>query len=80
VSGSRSGINHFSIWEFISSQTNNRYTSSKPPYVVHIEFKENMGNIGNLHPMKLGKMLANSFSFIKPAAHDACFPAGLLAF
>jgi len=63
--GSYSAINHFSRLDFINSQTNNRYTPSNlPPYVVHIESKENMGNIGNLHPMKLGKLLANEFSFI----------------
>jgi len=35
-----------------------------PDQKSHVESKENTGNIGNLHPMKLGKMLAGSFSFI----------------
>jgi len=58
-------INQFSRLDFINSQINNRYNHSNiPPYVVHIESKINTGNIGNLHPMKLDKMLANGFSFI----------------
>jgi len=63
--GSHPDINQFSRLEFISSQINNHYSASNLPfYVVHIGSKKNMGNIGNLHPMKLGKLLANSFSFI----------------
>jgi len=62
--GSHPGINQFSRLEFISSQINRYSASNLPPYVVHIESKESMDNIGNLHPMKLGKLLTNSFSFI----------------
>jgi len=32
--------------------------------VVHIEFKNNNENLGNIHPMKVGKYLAKNFSFI----------------
>jgi len=64
VDGSHAGTNQYSRLAFINNQTNNRYAPSNlPPYIVHTESKESMGNIGNLHPMKLDKLFANS-SFI----------------
>jgi len=50
--------------EFIKSQKNNRYLASNhPPYLVHIESID--GNIGNVHPMSLGKALADHFPTIQ---------------
>jgi len=41
----------------------NRYGSSNhPPYLVHIETLED--NIGNVHPMRIGKALADHFPTI----------------
>jgi len=41
----------------------NRYTTSNlPPFVVHIESKSESNNLGNLHLMKLGKLLEDRFS------------------
>jgi len=52
-------------WEFIKNQTSNRYSPSNlPPYIVHIEANPSVGNLGNLHPMKLGKILAEKVSFV----------------
>jgi len=49
--------------EFINSQKNNRYSASNhPPFLVHIESTD--GNIGNVHPMSLGKALADHFPTI----------------
>jgi len=49
--------------DFIKSQKLNKYSSSNcPPYLVHVESLE--GNIGNFHPMSLGKALADSFPAI----------------
>jgi len=46
--------------EYIKSQRNNRYTSVIcSPYLESID-----GNIGNLHPMSLGKALAEVFPAI----------------
>jgi len=48
---------------FINSQKSNKYIASNcPPYLVHVESLE--GNLGNLHPMSLGKALADSFPAI----------------
>jgi len=50
--------------EFINSQKNNRYTASNhPPLLVHIESMD--GNIGNVHPMSLGKVLADYFPTVQ---------------
>jgi len=39
-----------------------RYSASNlPPFIVHIESKSDSENLGNLHPMKLGKLLAGRF-------------------
>jgi len=49
--------------EYIDSQRGNRYSSSICPlYLVHVESLD--GNIGNLHPMSLGKTLADIFPAI----------------
>jgi len=41
----------------------NRYFASNlPSFVVHIESKSEFENLGNLHLMKLGKLLAGKFS------------------
>jgi len=48
---------------FINFQKPNKYiVSNCPPYLVHVKSLE--GNIGNLHPMSLGKALADSFPAI----------------
>jgi len=50
--------------DFINSQKINRYSSSNhSPFLVHIESLD--GNIGNVHPMKLGKILADYFPAIQ---------------
>jgi len=50
--------------EFINAQRDNRYTSSNhPPYLVHVESMD--GNIGNVHPMRLGKTLIEHFPSIQ---------------
>jgi len=50
--------------EFINSQKNTRYSSSNYPlYLVHIETIDD--NIGNVHPMRLGKVLAEHFPAIQ---------------
>jgi len=50
--------------DFIKSQKKNRYTSSNyPPFLVHVDSMD--GNIGNVHPMRLGKALADHFSSIR---------------
>jgi len=59
-------INQFSRLDFINSQLMNRYSASDlAPFVVHIESKSESENVGNLHPMKLGKLLADKFSFYR---------------
>jgi len=53
-----------SRWEFIKSQKKNKYSSSNhPPFLVHVESTD--GNIGNVHPMRIGKALADHFSSIR---------------
>jgi len=48
---------------FINSQRNNRYSASNSkPFLVHIESADS--NIGNVHPMRLGKVLADHFPTI----------------
>jgi len=50
-------------WEFVNSQKKNKYSASNcPPFLVHVESKD--GNIGNVHPMRLGKALADYFPTI----------------
>jgi len=50
--------------EFIKSQKKNRYTpSNHPPFLVHVESTD--GNIGNVHPMRLGKTLTEHFPSIQ---------------
>jgi len=49
--------------DYIKFQRNNRYSSSNcPPYLVHVESLD--CNIGNFHPMNLGKVLAEIFPAI----------------
>jgi len=41
----------------------NRYSASNlPPFVLHIKSKSKSENLGNLHSMKLGKVLAGKFT------------------
>jgi len=48
---------------YINSQRSNKYSSSNyPPYLVYVESLD--GNVGNFHPMRLGKALADSFPAI----------------
>jgi len=58
-------LNSYSRVEFIKNQRKNRYSSlNLPPYIVHIKSKNNDENLENIHPMKVGKILAKNFSFI----------------
>jgi len=45
------------------NQRNNHY-SPLSPFLVHIKSKNNSENLGNIHSMKMSKILANNFSFI----------------
>jgi len=50
-------------WDFIKNQKRNRYSSKNcPRYLVYLEAI--VSNIGNLHPMRLGKSLMNDISAI----------------
>jgi hypothetical protein len=56
----RSVDEHFSIRveRLLDQQKNNRYKSSNNfPYVVNIESKEDSNNLGNIHPVSIGKKL-----------------------
>jgi len=57
-------LNQLSRWDLIKNQLSNRYSPSNLPPVVHIEAKPDVGNLGNLHPMKLGRLLAEKVSCI----------------
>jgi len=48
--------------EFIKSQKGNRYLSKNNSYLVHLKAIDS--NIGNLHPMRLGKILMKDFPAI----------------
>jgi len=49
---------------FINAQKKNRYSSSNhPPYLIYIETLN--GNIGNVHPMRLGKAFSVHFPAIQ---------------
>jgi len=61
--GASSGLTSNRL-SFINAQKKNRYSSSNhPPFIVHIESLD--GNIGNVHPMRLGKALSGHYPAIQ---------------
>jgi len=61
--GTTSGLTNNRL-SFINAQKKNRYSSSNhPPFIVHIESLD--GNIGNVHPMRLGKALSGRYPSIQ---------------
>ncbi|XP_036146975.1 uncharacterized protein LOC118647013 [Monomorium pharaonis] len=54
--------------QFVNSQRGNKYSSnSLPPFVVHMEGIPDTpeSNLGNLHPMSLGRSLCSKFNHVK---------------